>query len=1089
MAWLWNRRRRADRLLAAGRIAKAIVLYRKEKAWDALMVAHRQQGDLQAAAEAGRQAGLYEDAAGLFEAGGFYHDAGEMWLRIDEKERAAIAFEKSGDIDAAVELYKELDDPAAAAEMLATHGRYREAGELYDRTGNAAEAAAVYKEGGMLLEAGDVLKRAGDCEAAARLYYQAGDKATAADLLREAGLAFESSDCYMEIGNHAMAGEVLEEAGWPIKAAERYATGEDSAERGAEVLSRALRAETVWDKQVRSRIVCADMSDRGDFVAIGYEMPLYQLFTDGGESVWHFKPPLGSCPACVAVSHAGLSVLGCDDKALHLIDHERNVLWSKELQDIPKLVRIDAAGERILCCTSRNRLFCFDKNGEELWDRQVKGIVCDVALSPNGKVIAIGKADGVCSFLKSGGEPAGDIRMEEWADSLSLNEDGSKCAVGIGMQGVGLYDVSKNEFLWTQKDAAPVHCVKIMPNDDVLSISDDTVILRNASGKVFCKCPMEYRLMGGRVDSGHRMAALWTAEKHLLRIDLKHCREEAAALYEKTGHLEKAAGIYETLGNHVRAAEAFKAAGDLHNAARNIEVAGSPKEAAELYESVGDYDKAAAIFEAEGEMAKAAHCFSQGGQWVRAARLCEQVNDLSHAAEFYERAGQFGKAGTLYKEVGNAPAAIDALADHLRSHPDETELWLELGILLQGAEEYDKAIECLQKATQEEDCRKPALMHLAECFVAKDLYDIAISRYKACLAEGEKPEWKNLDTFYGLGKAQHLAGNYAEAKRIYESILAIDFQYEDVRKRLKEVEALGSVFTDASRMGMNVTEPLFGAQGSNLFQNLSASTKERYVIKKQLGQGGMGTVFLAEDTRLKRSVALKVLSPHLAADAGLKTRMIQEAQAAAQIDHPNCVHVFDVGEENNQCYITMEYVTGQTVRNLIEEKGSLGAKETVDLLLQITKGLGYAHKKGITHRDIKPENIIITEDGTAKIMDFGLALAPGASRLTAPGGICGTLAYMAPEQLRGDPELTPAVDIYATGCMTYELLSGKLPFEGADMNSLKMKQDAPPLSEPCPDLPAELVEIVGKCLIRDIASRYKDGASLNQALRKLSIEP
>jgi len=1085
MLWfLESRRKRADRLLAAGKTAKAIKLYRKTKAWDALAKAYQIAGDIPQAAEAARNAGLHEQAAKLFEQAGQLGESAEMWLKTGRAELAAYAYERANDIDTAVRLYVGAGKQTRAADLLAAQQRLREAGELYEKAGETAKSAAAYRKAGMLAEAARVLEKAGQLDESAQLHYDAGNKAAAARLLSKAGRPLDSARCFAEIGDVAQAGAVLEEAGYPLEAAEQYEKDPSTLANSAMVLCKCLQPEQAWRTELASQVVCFDMTDAGNYIVVGYENSHVQLLNEAGKSVWLFRPAAGTRPKCVALSPQALCALGCDDKRMYLIGAGKAVLWTTELPDEPVLVDMDSAGERVVCCTRANAVHCLDKKGTLLWQYPVRGIVCDLSLSPSGNVVIIGTTDGSCILLNADGERTGEIKMKDWIDGVSLSDDGVRCAIILGMNDVGLLDVAGKELLWSHGDNSPVHAVTLAANHAVFSVSDEKAILRDAMGSVICRYPSDRRLMGGRVSGTHRFAVLWNANKELMRIELKDCRLRAAENYEKAGDLREAAALYEKLGEHVRAAKAFKAAGDLRNAARNIEVGGSLLEAATMYESLGDFDKAAPIFEAEGELAKAAHSFSKTGQWVRAAALYEQAKDLANAAELFDRAGQHDKAGTLYKAAGNVAAGIRAFSIHVESHPDAAEFHLELGLLLQGDSQHDKAIESLQVAAKSKTQRKSALMHLAECFVSKNLYSIAVSRYQACLKENEKVSWDNLDVYYGLGKTYHLAGNYAEARRIYESILAINYNYEDVRKRLSDVEALGSVFAAQPTQNQSEQRTVIGT-ADNSYQRLSADTKERYVVKKELGKGGMGQVFLAEDKRLKRSVALKILAPHLAEDQSIKARMIHEAQAAAQIEHPNCVRVFDVGDEGDRCYITMEYVTGKTLRSVLDEKGALDPKECVSLLIQLTEGLGYAHKKSITHRDIKPENAILTSDGTLKIMDFGLALVTGATRLTM-GGACGTIPYMAPEQVRGEANLTPAVDIYATGCMAYEMLTGKLPFEGADMGAARLTQDPTPIKELRPDVPEALIAIVSKCMARKAAERYQDGSALNAALRTVA---
>jgi len=376
-------------------------------------------------------------------------------------------------------------------------------------------------------------------------------------------------------------------------------------------------------------------------------------------------------------------------------------------------------------------------------------------------------------------------------------------------------------------------------------------------------------------------------------------------------------------------------------------------------------------------------------------------------------------------------------------------------------------------------------MHVAECFLGKDMYEIAIERFKACLDKDEEVSRENREIFYGLGKAYHLAGNYHEAKRIYEGILGIDFHYKDVGTRLEDARKLSSVF------GQSAPTPKPGSYERTIvadqaFQQMSSDKKERYIPIRKLGEGGMGAVYLAEDRRLNRKVALKMLPASFRADEKMRLRIVKEAQSAAQVVHPNVVGVFDVGEEQGDSYVSMEYVEGQTLAELLEKDGRFPPKKCVNILLQVTAGLGCAHSKGVSHRDIKPGNIMVANDGIAKIMDFGLALVEGASRVTMPGEICGTPLYMAPEQLRGAERLTPAVDVYAVGCLGYELLTGKPPFTEGNVGIQHLNEPPRPLREILPDIPAPLEDILMKCLEKEVADRYPDGNALNADLQGIA---
>src|SRR5204863_5197547 len=244
-------------------------------------------------------------------------------------------------------------------------------------------------------------------------------------------------------------------------------------------------------------------------------------------------------------------------------------------------------------------------------------------------------------------------------------------------------------------------------------------------------------------------------------------------------------------------------------------------------------------------------------------------------------------------------------------------------------------------------------------------------------------------------------------------------------------------------------------------------TISHYKILGKLGEGGMGVVYKAEDTKLKRVVALKFLPSHLSASEQDKARFIQEAQAASALNHPNVCSIIDIQQHDGQMFIVMEFVDGQTLR---EKKGSISFKQAVDIGIQVADGLAAAHEKGIVHRDIKPENIMIRKDGIAQVMDFGLAKLQGnVSRLTKEGSTVGTAGYMSPEQVQGQ-EADHRSDIFSLGVLLYELLTGELPFKGVHESALMyeiVNIDPPPPSAIKPELDPELDRIVLECLQKE----------------------
>jgi eukaryotic-like serine/threonine-protein kinase len=261
----------------------------------------------------------------------------------------------------------------------------------------------------------------------------------------------------------------------------------------------------------------------------------------------------------------------------------------------------------------------------------------------------------------------------------------------------------------------------------------------------------------------------------------------------------------------------------------------------------------------------------------------------------------------------------------------------------------------------------------------------------------------------------------------------------------------------------------------------------RYRLGRSLGHGGMATVHLARDETLGRDVAIKRLSEALSGDEVFRERFMREARTAAGLSHPNIVGVFDVGEEGGIPYIVMECVEGRTLADLLAENGPLDPDRTVDLILQACAGLEHAHAAGLVHRDIKPQNLLVRDDDTLKIVDFGIARPVDGTQLTLAGTILGTAAYLAPEQALGE-RVTAAADLYSLGAVTYELLSGRPPYEFESLAELPVKQrEGPP--PPIDGLSEELQDAVRRCLAPDPADRPASAAALAHELAQASPEP
>ena len=260
---------------------------------------------------------------------------------------------------------------------------------------------------------------------------------------------------------------------------------------------------------------------------------------------------------------------------------------------------------------------------------------------------------------------------------------------------------------------------------------------------------------------------------------------------------------------------------------------------------------------------------------------------------------------------------------------------------------------------------------------------------------------------------------------------------------------------------------------------------DRYEIRKLIGEGGMANVYLGYDTILERDVAIKVLRGDLADDEKFVRRFRREAQSASLLNHPNIVQIYDVGEDDGNFYIVMEFINGQTLKQLIKKRGKLSVPEVVDIMAQLTDGLAHAHDSYIIHRDIKPQNIMILDDGMVKITDFGIAMAINASDLTQTNSVMGSVHYLPPEQASGKGS-TIKSDIYSLGIMMYEMLAGVMPFRGETAVEIAMKH----LKNPIPSImkandtvPQSVENIILKATAKNPKNRYNNVRELYDDLK------
>ncbi len=305
----------------------------------------------------------------------------------------------------------------------------------------------------------------------------------------------------------------------------------------------------------------------------------------------------------------------------------------------------------------------------------------------------------------------------------------------------------------------------------------------------------------------------------------------------------------------------------------------------------------------------------------------------------------------------------------------------------------------------------------------------------------------------------------------------------EINYQLEQSLSSGKLTTSSS--------PAAASQMPTTFMNVAAALEGRYQVLKELGRGGMGIVFQAQDKQLNEQVAVKILSPLLSHDTDAITRMKREVTAARRITHPNVIRIHDFAEANGLYYVSMEFFHGTSLKDHIKQSGSLSQMQAFNVASQLCDGLEAAHRQGVVHRDLKSQNIIIDQTNHVKIIDFGLARTAQLEGMTATGLIMGTPEYMAPEQVAGK-KVDERADIYSLGIILYELFTGQVPFKGDSAIAVGFKQlrEAPTAPHQInAQISPELEALILKALEKDPAMRFRSVSELKSALENAILQP
>jgi tetratricopeptide (TPR) repeat protein len=562
---------------------------------------------------------------------------------------------------------------------------------------------------------------------------------------------------------------------------------------------------------------------------------------------------------------------------------------------------------------------------------------------------------------------------------------------------------------------------------------------------------------------------------------------KAVELYIQLNELGKAYDLLIKYGKFEKAAELAVKMEKFPDAASNFERAQLPLKAAEIYEKMNQ-PKIAYLLRGEDSFARgntleAAEWFLKGEDFTRAAELFEWDKQFSKAAHCYFMNQNFLSAADNYLKDNNEEEAAK-MFEMGREWKMAANISLKFSKFQKAGELYEKALEYFKAGAsfiKVDDDRRAlsnfqlvpvdspdftaAITHMANIFLKNRKPQLVIEKIEKLLGNHQIDK-SNIEWFYVLGQAYENAGNFKKAFEIYQMILTEDYSFKDVHQKIKEVETLIQKYKE--------------------MELISEDSTERYRIIEKVGEGGMGVVFKAEDTVLKRVVALKILNKTLVTDKRNLERFFSEARSTASLTQANIVTVYDVGQIKDDYFISMEFIEGENFMNLIRRKKVFSPSQIVFIAIKLFKALDYSHRKGIIHRDIKPHNIMITKQKEIKIMDFGLAVILGDQKKGESGVITGTPYYMSPEQIQGIP-VDHRTDIYSSGTTLFHLTTGHVPFKGENIFYQHLFDPVPPIKKYRSDIPEKLCYIIEKCMEKKREQRFQSAMEVLNEMKTIKI--
>ena len=536
----------------------------------------------------------------------------------------------------------------------------------------------------------------------------------------------------------------------------------------------------------------------------------------------------------------------------------------------------------------------------------------------------------------------------------------------------------------------------------------------------------------------------------------------AAKVACQAGAYDRAAELFQRIGRGDLAAKALERASDEVGAARvlgeYLRDKGRDEEAVVQLEKAGHYSDAADLYRKLERFEEAGECYSKAEDFGAAAEMFQAGRRPDRAGEAFERCERYEEAAAAFAEAGDVKRRAALL--------EKGGQFFEVAQVYVEQESPDDAIRVLQRLEPHAPDYGEACEMLGQLFQAKGMHSLSIKKFQEAAGSGPVTR-SSVEAHYKIGITFEERNEYDAASESYEKILSFDYHYADVAERLARVKQARPVATK-SEAGGSPSSP---------------ASAPRYEVIRELGRGGMGVVYLARDGVLERDVAYKVLPESLRSSTNALRNFLREAKAAAQLNHPNIVTVYDVGESEHGFYLAMEHVDGTTLKEIIQRRGAVATGGVVYILRQMADALSYAHSKRVVHRDIKTANTMWTRDKQVKIMDFGLAKLMEEVR-NATTTVSGTPFYMSPEQTLGQ-NVDHRADIYSLGVTIFELATGELPFRSGNVPYHHVHTPPPDPRSVKAEIPDPVAEIILRCLQKDPSARFQDAREILEALKAM----